>query len=227
MARSEGSAGLHFLHIGKTGGTTFKKLVRTHHLRRRSDRTLIMHNHSMTLPEVLGADALNQAAFFLRDPTSRFVSGFNSRLREGAPSKNIPLKPEEKIAFEHFPTPNDLAEALDDDDLLRQDRAFAAMEAMVHTRMHYTRWLRDVDYLTSRLPRIMFIGFQETYAEDVARFVRKLHVEAELKVEHHHQAPPSSATTLSDRAVANLRHWYAEDVVIYEWALSQRDHFAE
>lgn len=219
--------GVHFLHVGKTGGTTVKKMVRKKNLSTLPDgRRLVMHRHQVALPEVLSWDESNVGAVFLRHPVSRFVSGFNSRLREGAPQKLIPWKPPERTAFGHFPTPNDLAEALSSDDPVVEDRAITAMDAMVHSRMHFTYWLRDVSYLERRLDRIAFIGFQEHYAEDVARFFRVVGVERAGRVPHQHQAPATSSTTLSDRAVENLERWYADDLVIYAWALAQRDRWA-
>ena len=226
MVLAEENVGVHFLHVGKTGGTTVKRMVRQNKLRNTPRGRLVMHQHHTTLPEVLAWNEANTGALFLRHPLSRFVSGFNSRLREGKPAKSIPWKPPERLAFSHFPTPNDLAEGLFCDDPLVEDRATAAMNAMVHSRMHFTHWLRDVDYLESRIDRITFIGFQEHYAEDVARFLRVLGVETEVPVPHHHQAPDEMSKTLSDQAQENLTRWYAEDLVLYEWALAQRDRWA-
>ena len=54
--------------------------------------------------------------FFVRDPISRFVSGFNSRLRKGLPKMYFPWAPGEKLAFSRFATPNQLALALSSSD---------------------------------------------------------------------------------------------------------------
>lgn len=227
MARGEHAIGVHFLHIGKTGGTSLKKLVKQNEIARTGDgRRLVMHSHSTSLYDVLGRHRRNQAAFFLRDPLARFVSGFNSRLREGAPIANIPWKPEERIAFEHFPTPNDLAEALSAHNHVQQDRAFTAIETMIHTRMHLADWLRDPAYLESRIARIVFVGFQETYNEDLARFFEVLGVPNDVQPERFHEAPATSERVLSDLAQKNLRRWYADDIVLYEWALAKRDRWA-
>ena len=226
VKEAEDIVGVHFLHIGKTGGTTIKKMIRSNRLRKTSSGVrLSTHHHPTTLPEVLGWNEANTAAFFLRDPVRRFVSGFNSRLREGAPAKSIPWKPAERLAFGHFPTPNDLAEALSSDNPSVLDHAYSAMNAMVHARMHFTYWLHDVEYLASRLDRIEFLGFQETYADDVTRFFQKLGVD-DVEMEHMHQAPATSSTQLSELAEENLKRWYADDIVIYNWALEHRDRWA-
>lgn len=223
MARGEDAPGVHFLHIGKTGGTSFKKMMKQHSVRRIGDgRRLILHNHFATLPEVLGRHRTNTAAFFLRDPVSRFVSGFNSRLREGAPITYIPWKPGEELAFQYFPTPNDLAEALTAKRQLNQDRAFSAMEAMVHSRMHFTHWLRHTDYLDSRLGKIEFVGFLETYDEDVAEIVQRLGLPDTVRPEHYHEAPSTASKYMSDEGRANLERWYADDYAILHWARERR-----
>jgi hypothetical protein len=134
----------------------------------------------------------------------------------------IPWKRDEKIAFERFPTPNDLAEALSDPDEMRQDRAFTAIEAIIHTRLHFTYWLKDIRYLESRMDRIAFIGFQETYDDDLHRLLRVLGVRRQREIPVVHQAPTSSGTTLSEAAITNLEAWYARDREIYVWALEQR-----
>lgn len=227
MARGEDAPGVHFLHIGKTGGTSLKKMVKQHDVRRTGDgRRLVMHSHAMSLPDVLGRHRKNTAAFFLRDPVARFVSGFNSRLREGAPITYIPWKPLEVIAFENFKTPNDLAEALSATRPLNQDRAFSAMASMVHSRMHFTYWLRDVDYLDRRLAKIEFIGFLETYNQDAARFVKRLRLADTVRPEHYHEAPSTASKHVSDKGRANLELWYAEDIAILRWAQERRDRWA-
>ena len=218
--------GVHILHIGKTGGMTLKSVLRDRKVRVTADRRpVIIHNHHTTLVQVLAGHRKNQAAFFLRDPLARFVSGFNSRLRRGLPERDAPWNADETIVFKYFETANDLAEALSSKRVIVQDRALFAFGALSHLRNSYTFYLRDPDYLASRLNRVAFIGFQETYEEDVSRLFWVLGAGEEVEVVHRHRAPETSSTELSRRAVRNLRNWYAEDRAIYEWAWSQRDRF--
>ena len=227
MVRGEHVTGVHFLHIGKTGGTSLKKFLKQNDFNRTGDgRRIVLHSHSTKLHDVLGSHRHNVAAFFLRDPLARYVSGFNSRLREGAPIAHIPWKPGERLAFERFPTANDLAEALSSRNQVQQDRAFSAIEAMIHTRMRFSDWLRDPEYLESRLDRILFIGFQETHNEDLARFFEILGLESDVQPERFHEAPVTSERMLSERAQQNLKNWYADDIVIHEWALAHRERWS-
>ena len=71
------------------------------------DYLIIPHGHSATFHDVPNGDLV---VFFVRDPVSRFVSGFYSRQRQGLPAHNSPWNVGEKVAFDKFATANDLAE---------------------------------------------------------------------------------------------------------------------
>ena len=67
------------------------------------------HDHRFRLINVENGD---KAVIPLRDPISRFVSGFYSRLRKGEPRYYREWREEERTAFEWFSTPRELADAL-------------------------------------------------------------------------------------------------------------------
>jgi len=215
--------GVHVLHISKTGGTTVRTMFKTAGITTTGDgRPIVLNHHQTTMPDVLGQDEGNEVTFFLRHPVPRFVSGFNSRLRQGAPSHDRPWRPEEKVVFDQFGSANELAEALSSTSLRLQDRAISAMRALNHTRWRTTDWLISPEYLEPRLDRVRFVGFQETFAEDVAALLVSLGVTKTLPLQHEHQAPTSSPTELSESAQSNLTDWYARDLALYEWALERR-----
>src|SRR6056297_1213665 len=95
---------VHFLHIRKAGGTAIKEALKDIAVK----QNVILHPHKTRLKDIPEGE---KVFFFLRNPVSRFVSGFNSRLREGKPRYNSPWNEGEKVAFSRFPTANDLAEA--------------------------------------------------------------------------------------------------------------------
>jgi hypothetical protein len=99
----------HFIHIRKTGGTAIKEALKN--AAGLDQSTIKLHKHKIRLSDIAAGDKVF-LFFFLRDPVSRFVSGFNSRLRQGQPRYNSAWNEAEKRAFGFFPTANSLAEAL-------------------------------------------------------------------------------------------------------------------
>src|SRR5689334_1107802 len=84
---------VHLLHVGKTGGTAVKHAlagVVTEQFR------IVAHSHDITIRDVPIGE---HVVFFVRDPISRFVSGFYSRQRQGRPRYDVPWSPNESIAF--------------------------------------------------------------------------------------------------------------------------------
>lgn len=78
LARLTGRTNLHFLHIRKTGGTALKNALRAHPVT--ENCVLHLHPHRIRLSDVPVGHRVMLAT---RDPVSRFVSGFGSRLRQG------------------------------------------------------------------------------------------------------------------------------------------------
>ncbi len=131
----------HLLHIGKTGGTAIKTALE--HRPQGAHYTLAVHPHRFTLADV---PASEYAVFFLRDPMSRFISGFHSRKRQGAPRYHFPWSPEEAMAFGRFDTPNDLALSLSSPDPDVRLAAMDGMRSIKHVRDGFAHWLRSVEY---------------------------------------------------------------------------------
>lgn len=153
--------------------------------------------------------------FFLRDPISRFVSGFYSRKRQGLPRIFNPWKENEKIAFEEFSTPNQLALALSSADTEKRKRAQFAMRGIGHVRDFYTRWFESEDYFKSRWADIFFLGFQERLSEDFTTLKLKIGLseDAELPSDdvRAHRSPKNVDKRLDDEAEENLKRWYIDD----------------
>jgi hypothetical protein len=201
---------LHVLHIGKTGGTALNHVLVQH-----ADVSRYrpgFGGHVLTVADVPVGERF---MFFIRDPLSRFVSAFNSRLREGRPRYHYPWRDEEKVAFSIFKTPNDLATALSAQDSSLRKKAEAAMHGIGHLNTGYSFWLRDKSSLHARLSDLFFIGFQERLDDDFETLKQRLGlpVEAELpRGDQAHQAPAGLDTQLGETARANLERWYAEDI---------------
>src|SRR5689334_13541511 len=99
------------LHIGKTGGTAAKTVLKAAK-ELRVGRRIGLYGHQIGLQDVVDMDMTRKLVFFIREPVSRYVSAFNSRLRRGFPRHGNTWTEREEIAFEHFKTPNQLAEGL-------------------------------------------------------------------------------------------------------------------
>ncbi|HVN34595.1 MAG TPA: sulfotransferase family 2 domain-containing protein, partial [Casimicrobiaceae bacterium] len=199
---------LHFLHIGKTGGTAIKHALRPIG----PTRNLALHGHGTRFSDIpLG----EQVFFFLRDPLSRFVSAFYSRQREGRPRYVVPWSHEEAAAFGRFHTPNELATGLSSSSGAERRKAERAMRNIAHVNANYWNWLVSPAYLQSRSGDIFFIGLQEQLASDFVTIRMRLGVSDDVQLPDDdvdaHRNPVSVDRTLSEAAAANLAAWYAAD----------------
>jgi hypothetical protein len=210
ISRCQGKEFVHFLHVGKTGGTALKHALDSH--RRLGRRVLELHEHRTRLLDIRPGD---RVFFVVRDPVSRFVSGFYSRKRQGAPRFLHPWTPAERRAFQAFETPNRLAMALLSHDGDERRRAAEAMASIRHVRSSYWDWFGDEAYFVSRLPDVLFIGFQENLDADFETLKRILALPPHLKLPaadvHAHRTPPHLDAGLEPAAIARLRDWYARD----------------
>lgn len=210
------------LHIGKTGGTALKGGLSSY-MRQTGDRRFALHGHDDTLERIWAADPRRPVFFAVRDPITRFVSGFSSRLRRGRPRYDVPWTDDETIAFSRFPSPNALGEALSD----REHRAaaVAAMSQIRHVNTALVDWLVSPTYLEQHADKILYIAHQSDLTADEKQICEVLGVPAPLLPDDDigaHRTPAGMATRLSDLAKANLAHWYALDFAVYDWCLEHR-----
>jgi len=215
---------LHFVHIGKTGGSAIKYALRTsgwacgvHEYLQKAPELpetpyghVVLHKHVFRLRELEPEDYV---FFSLRDPIARFVSGFYSRLRKGQPRLYVEWKPGERAAFERFSTPDELALGLASDDPDVRRVARRGMRKVKHLG-HVSGYLGSEADLRAKLPRVVYIARQETLAEDWRQLKEVLGLPAGLKlptdaVESHRSDRPNAP--LGERATEILREWYAED----------------
>jgi hypothetical protein len=202
---------LHVLHVGKTGGTAVNHVLLEHH--GAAAYRLIFRGHADTVADVPVGERF---MFLLRDPLSRFVSAFNSRLREGRPRYHYPWREEERAAFALFKTPDQLGTALSSDDSARRNQAEQAMRGIGHLNTPYSFWFGEEAAFRARLADVFFIGFQERLSEDFEVLKRKLELPSHAALprgDAAHQAPAGFDTRLGSVARANLERWYADDLV--------------
>ena len=211
---------VHLLHIGKTGGTAVKHALKSYPVT--TAYLIRRHGHRTGLRQIPHGQGV---IFFLRDPQTRFVSAFYSRLREGRPRYNNPWGADEKIIFERFPTPNRLALGLSSENDEERGLAEKAMGSIAHLRDSYFHWFDSEEYFMSRLADIFFIGFQETLNDDFEQLKSKLGLPDTLALPDDdilaHRSPSDLDRTLETKAVQNLRRWYATDRKFVELCRAQ------
>lgn len=199
---------IHFLHIGKTGGTAIKHVLAP--LCQQWPR-LQLHAHPTRLQDVPVGQAV---FFFLRDPVARFVSGFYSRQRKGQPRYNSSWSTAEAQAFARFDSANALALALSASDPAECNAAHAAMAAIQHVRDSYWYWLGSPDALWQRRHDVLLIGQQEHLADDVRILGQLLGLPlCALPTDpvQAHRHPGPLPPPLQPQARLNLQAWYAAD----------------
>lgn len=201
---------VHFIHISKTGGTARHVALRDHLITKKY--FLEFHHHRIGLKNIPAGEKI---ILFFRDPVTKFVSAFNTRLRQGRPRNNVPWTAREMLIFEKFHTPNELAMALGSDDLTTRSDAKIAMKHIVHVNSFQADWIEDVDYLNSRLDDILFIGRQESLSADFEKLKKQLGLPSQLLLPKAdidtHRTPEDLDQTLSEEAANNIRKWYHKD----------------
>jgi len=234
ICRAFGYRPIHFLHIGKTGGTalhyslkkhterytspipTFLKKLRT---RKESDFNYIffIYPHYIKLRDIPHGDPV---VFALREPISRYVSGFNGRLRQDKPAHHAPWTAAEKTAFSIYRSASQLAEDISSQDQETKARAESAMNSITHVQSSYFEWFKNEVYFKKRESDIFFIAFQEQLESDFEDLKQKLDLPNTLKLpkstKHAHRSTDPSAKKLSDRAIHNLESWYKQDIEFYK-----------
>ena len=215
---------VYFLHIGKAAGSQVKQMMVQVNAAR-SDIYLHGLTHDVTLAEL---PEPSDYFFSIRDPISRFRSGFYSRKRRGRPLNNIAWTPHEESAFANFEHAADLAEALfapGEQGL----KAAAAMKSIRHTAQDQIDWFALAgDVFTVRPP--VWVLRQEHLEEDLKVLLDRLGVdftpEARQDAKGTHANDYSGIPELTEAGIANLRRWYAQDFAFYEavetWMESER-----
>jgi hypothetical protein len=214
------------LHNRKTAGTALKEVI-AQQKQRTPDMQVQCFEHAMTLPTFVKEYPEAKAIFFVREPISRFISGFYSRLREGRPRYYYPWSSREARAFKRFQHPNVLAEALSSWNPITRWFAISAMRSIGHVRHRYEDFLGTLSFLEKIAGRIAFIGHQKEFDADLVRLRELLEIDLDITAPTDetkaHRNPKDLDKQLSERAVANLRKWYRRDFQIYEWCLGWRE----
>lgn len=200
---------IHYLHVGKAAGSQIGNIIRQ--IRSAGfNKQILKRKHKVGLSDLPAHDGY---FFSTRDPVSRFRSGFYSRLRKGRPRHDRDWSAHETIAFARFQHANDLAEALFDPGQAGLEAA-AAMHSISHCSRNFVDWIKPRGHLFTARPPIWIVR-QEHFERDLQEFLRRIGFDGPIEVsKDDHRAHRNSyedTPDLSERAIANLRRWYAQD----------------
>ena len=203
-----------FLHIGKNAGTQIMNLASQLEFYGINIEKFQHYEKFDSLP--LG----NKYFFSIREPISRFKSGFYSRKREGMPRHYSKWSEHEQIAFKNFKTANDLAESLFKNTKMGY-LAAQAIQSITHTSMHQIDWFNKYAFFELNPP--IWIIRQENFVEDFDKFLIKLGLKINSKDLNiltddigSHKNKYDKKIEFSDLAVSNLKRWYARDYIFYD-----------
>jgi len=201
---------IHFLHIGKTGGSAIKSALRRKNKTRQY--VIALHSHKFRLRDCPDGE---KVIFCVREPLQRFISGFYSRQRQGQPLYHVPWSEEEAAAFHHFETPNELALGLSANDPEIKKKAIAAMQSIQHVKNSYWDWFENEAYFVGRIADILLVCEQEKLNNDFARLKKMIglpdNVALPKNSDKAHINPKNLDKKLDEQAVINLEQWYAKD----------------
>lgn len=200
----------HLLHPGKTGGTAIKAALGP--VRTAGRYEIRLHEHRTTLLDIPRGE---KVFFVVRDPVERYVSAFNSRLRQGRPRYHIPWTDEERRAFERFPAPDDLACALSDDDAETRAQACVAISSIQHVRDSYWRWFIHGQLFGRRSDDLLLVMWLPDLTDGFPRLRSLLDLPDTVTLPRDdagsHRSPSSASTQLSELGKANIQWWHARD----------------
>lgn len=171
LARLHGKEVIYLLHVNKAAGTSL--LAAIGELSWTSQRGFLI-----PLPHRFGIRDIPErykVACFVRNPASRFDSGFEHTQKGGFPAYNFILSAEEEMVFRNFPSFQELIDATNSSDPEKRVLSESAWSTLFHLRMNYRHYFGDIEYLRSQLHRIVFVGEQEDFAEDWKRFFKKFY----------------------------------------------------
>lgn len=224
---TQNDGNIHFLHIGKCAGTQIMHLARQINELTNKGK-IVKHNHDFFL---INLDIHQKYFFSIRNPISRFLSGFYSRKRKGQPRLYSEWSIYEERAFSNFEHANDLAESLFIDGIYGM-KAFAAMKAIRHTAQNQSDWVYCVGEFLEIHPPIWIIR-TECFLEDFSTFLQKIGYGIELHDLEIAKDPITSHANdykgvpdLSEKAIKNLKEWYIQDFEFYKlcdyWIYNQK-----
>lgn len=204
------------LHIGKTGGSYLRGVLKE---APNLPPNLKVLKHSDTLETTkrkFGED--RRLAFVIREPAERFVSAFNSRLRQGRPRYNSLWSAAEASAFQWFESANSLAEALGSPDERTRSAAYFAMEHIQHLKLNYRHYLSSIEALQSSVDQVALCIDLDDLDPKLPEVLRALGInEAPVTRGIDRHASQSGDEVLSEAGSKHLKEYWRDEFEIYSF----------
>lgn len=204
------------MHVGKTGGTYLKAIVRANLAEGQNRIALMQHRHRIhDIGQNFGSKA--RAAFVFREPEARFVSGFYSRQRQGRPQYQSTWQPAEAPAFAFFRSPDALIKGFASGDPTELSMAHYAVENITHLKRDYTFHFGTPAEFDQRAHRVVACLDLKDLDDNIDWFLDRIGL-AGAKMPpappRHENAPKLPG--LSPEGSAIFREVFAREYVLYE-----------
>lgn len=210
-----------FLHVGKTGGTSLNKMFVE--LRDNGQNHPLNFDHTWTMRQIVSVlPKGGQVHVVLRDPIERYVSGFNSRLRQGRPNHPRLWTESEATAFQYFQSPTDLFRAMISEDELEQSKAAFAIHAIPHMRRGYVYHYISTEFLQNYRQYIGLVGGMSDLNGFSLALKRRLGVQPSLteriSLKKLHMSPVEAGGSdgLTSDERARLKEKLADEYAIHD-----------
>lgn len=206
------------LHIGKTGGSFLRSVLRHNETHWQTPLQLLGHGATLkSTARRFGAD--RKLAIVVRDPISRFVSAFYSRQRQGRPTYQSQWSAEEAAAFLWFETAEELALALASNQPRQKSAALFAFGAIQHLKADMRFYLGGVEQLLAERKNVTVCVDLPNLDAHLPQIMSRLSVpNFEMPPTPKTHAAPDPLPSLSAAAQAALRTHWAEEFELYDVA---------
>ena len=207
---------INFLHIQKTGGRSL-----THYIKNRRLPVNCYHYISNVNKE------LTNLFFIIRDPITRFQSGFNHMFfifynLKHHWSNDYGERSKYDYYFQYFPTPNILAESLTSNNIKLKKLAKEAFEYINCINNGYDKWFEKI-----KLQDIKFVLRFENLQQDLNNiFCKNLNIQCfnlynyDTVGKKEWNKNNKQMKYLSEKAIMNLKKQYIRDYYFIEQLVS-------
>jgi len=208
-----------FMHIPKTGGTGVNAFGKS--LVERGHRFPCIFGHGWTVQEILENFPKIQINFILRDPLSKMISGFNSRIRQGRPTYNSIWTPGEASAFTLFPSVRNFFDAILADDEFNKSAVAYTMRRVRHLHWNYGFYFKNLETIRANQSSFRLIGTMETLNEFVGGMTALVGAPESLAREFYEKQHESSTRAeqalegYSPKEINRIRNFLRRDYRIY------------